>query len=149
MLVFFFLSVFTFPPRRSQPPHLSALHLPNFCHPLLQHQTLFTLPSVLHCVGSGWCHGVSPSLLFISPLHYMCYSLRPAIGILLTLACLIRERQKERKTKASPFCASLHMPSPSSQCLWFSLPLPLLCQLHHREIVLIDLLKGTWLLTIF
>lgn len=53
------------------------------------------------------------------PPLYICYSLHPAIRILLTLACLIRVRQGKIKTKASPFFfpASLHMSSPSFQRL--------------------------------
>lgn len=41
-------------------------------------------------------------MLFIPPL-YICYSLHPAIGIQLTLACLIRVRQRKRKTKGLSF----------------------------------------------
>lgn len=68
-----------------------------FYHLILQHVTMFTSPAfviVRAQVSVMICP--PPPLLFIPPL-YICYSLHPAIGILLTLACLIRVRQRKGK----------------------------------------------------
>lgn len=82
-------------------------------------------------------------------LLYICYSLHPAIRILLTLACLIRVRQRKIKTKASPFFF-FSLPTtcllPPSNASSFLSPPSHSSQLDHREIVLIDLLKPTRIL---
>lgn len=64
------------------------------------------LSSFLFCVSSGLCHDIPPALRFV-PTLYICYSLHVAIGILLTLACLIRVRLSRKKEKQRPRLYSL------------------------------------------
>lgn len=70
------------------------------CLPVL----MFKVPS-LRRLRTGY---TSLSCFFIPPL-YICSSVHPPIRILLTLACLIRGKQKEGKQRGSPFTASFHM----------------------------------------
>lgn len=116
--VFFF-----FLPSKSKPPHLSVLHIPTVYHLILQHKTIFTFLGFIILKAQVIVMVYPPLCFFIPPL-YICYFLHPAIGILLTLVCLIRVRQRERKTKASPFLPPSTCPlPPSSACSFSHLPL--------------------------
>lgn len=104
---------FSFLPSKSQPPHHSVLHMPAVHHPIFQHKTIFTFLGFIVLKAQVSVIVYPPLCFFIPPL-YICFSLHPAIGILLTLACLIRVRQRERKTKASPFLPPSTCPLPHS-----------------------------------
>lgn len=131
----FLLSFFFSSPSKHQPPHLFGLHMP--------HEAIFTFFGFLHCEDLGSYHGIPSLLLPSHPPPYICYSLHPAIRILLTLACLIRVRQRKIKTKASPFFPPRPStcPLPPSRASSFLSPPSHSTQLDHMEIALIDLLK--------
>lgn len=80
------------------------------------------------------------------PVHRPCYFssfcfLSSSVSIQITLGCLIRARQWERKREASlPYHRSYPRSSPPSFCLSF--PLISFHQLYHKQILLIESLRG-------
>lgn len=88
---------------------------------ILQHKTIITFQA-FSIVLAQVSVMVYPPLCFSFLLSYIWYSLHPAIGILLTLACLIRVRQRKRKTKASPFLLPSTCPLPPSSASSFLSP---------------------------
>lgn len=78
----------------------------------------------------------APALLLL----FFCF-LSSSVSIQITLGCLIRARQWERKREASlPYHRSYPRSSPPSFCLSF--PLISFHQLYHKQILLIESLRG-------
>lgn len=122
ILVTWFFSFFLlFIQQISTSPSVCFTYVYFFYLSILQHKTIITFQA-FSIVLAQVSVMVYPPLCFSFLLSYIWYSLHPAIGILLTLACLIRVRQRKRKTKASPFLLPSTCPLPPSSASSFHSP---------------------------